>query len=315
MRIRLKPISDQTIVITGASSGIGLTTARMAAHRGARVVLAARNAEALEQITRELSQQGHAAAYVVADVSVMGDVRRVAEAARQAFGGFDTWVNNAGVSIYGRLDQVPLEDLRRLFDINFWGVVHGSLVAVEELRRRGGALINVGSEVSDVALPLQGMYAASKHAVKGFTDSLRVELEAADIPIAVTLVKPAAIDTMFVPHALNYMDVEPRLPPPIYAPEVVADAILHAAHHFKRDIYVGAASKLFSVGNRLLPRAFDKYLERFMFRQQRSSRPALPGDHRSALHAPGVGTHERQGYEGHVCESSLYTRLTTGFGR
>ncbi|MGE5493660.1 MAG: SDR family oxidoreductase [Actinomycetota bacterium] len=313
MKHRLKKIQDQVMVITGATSGIGLTTARRAAERGARVVLVARNAEALGKITAEMAQAGREAAYVVADVARMEDVRRIADFARERFGGFDTWVNNAGISIFGRYEQVPLEDQRRLFDTNFWGVVHGSLVAVEELRHRGGAIINLGSEVSDVAVPLQGMYSASKHAVKGFTDSLRVEVEAAGDLISVTLIKPAAIDTLFVPHARNYMDVEPKLPAPIYAPEVVADAIIYAAQHPKRDIYAGGAAKLFSAGNRLMPRLIDKYLERFMFRQQRTTRPVDRGE--GALYSPGADLKERQGYEGHVCESSFYTRLTTAFGR
>jgi short-subunit dehydrogenase len=312
MRIPLRPLAEQIMVITGASSGIGLTTARRAAQRGARLVLAARNEAALNTIAAELRAQGKAVAIVVADVGDLQQVRRISEVARKAFGGFDTWINNAGVSVFGRIEEVPLEDHRRLFETNFWGVVHGSLVAVEHLRRRGGAIINLGSEVSDVAIPLQGMYSASKHAVKGFTDALRLELEEAQASVSVTLVKPAAIDTMFVPHARNYMDVEPKLPSPIYAPEVVADAILYAAQHVKRDVYAGGASKLFSLGNRLVPRWIDKYLERFMFRQQRSPHPVrLPRP--SALYAAGVGLRERQGHEGHVCESSLYTRMTTPF--
>lgn len=314
MKLRLKPVADQVMVVTGASSGIGLTTVRKALAAGARVVMAARSQSALEQIAGRFAGQGQEVVYVVADVGRMDDVRRIAAVARERFGGFDTWVNNAGVSIFGRYREVPLEDMRRLFDTNFWGVVHGSLVAVEELAARGGALINLGSEVSDIALPLQGIYSASKHAVKGFTDSLRMELEAAGAPVSLTLVKPASIDTLFVPHARNYMDVEPRLPAPIYAPEVVADAILHAAAHPKRDIYVGGAAKLVSAGNRLLPRLMDKAMERFMFKGQRSEVPAADRSH-SALYLPGEGARERQGHAGHVCESSLYTRLTTAFGR
>lgn len=290
MKTRLKPIAEQVVVITGASSGIGLTTARYAAALGARLVLVSRNAEALGALVQELRRNGHFATRVAADVARIDDVREVAEVAREAFGGIDTWVNNAGISVYGKLESIPLEDQRRLFDTNFWGVVHGSLVAASELRRRGGALINVGSEVSDVALPLQGMYSASKHAV--------------------TLIKPSAIATPFTLHAQNHMDVEPKLPPPLYAPDVVADAIIYAAQHRKRDIYVGAASRLFSIGNRLMPHLTDKYLERFMFAQQRSQRPRRRGSP-SALYAAGVGMHERQRQENRVAESSLYTRLTT----
>lgn len=306
MDIRLKKVQDQVIVITGASSGIGLTTARMAARRGAKLVLAARNGDALQKLCDELNGFGSTAIHVVADVAKEEDVRAIASAAIAQFGGFDTWVNNAGVSIFGKLNEVSLQDQRRIFDTNFWGVVHGSLVAVEHLKSRGGALINLGSELSDVGITLQGIYAASKHAVKGFTDSLRMELEEASAPVSVTLIKPAAIDTMFLAHAKNYMEVEPKLPAPIYAPEVVAEAILFAAEQPKRDIFVGGASKFNSTGARYFPQLMDRYMKRFASKQQRSDRPAN-GAAQDALYQPGTGLQERQGYPGHVCESSLYT--------
>src|SRR4029078_6221271 len=117
---------------------------------------------------------------------------------------------------YGRLDVVEDQDSRRLFEINFWGVVNGSLVALPYLKRHGGALINVGSEVSEAAIPLQGMYAASKHAVKGFTDALRVEIEEVDkAPVSITLIQPTAVETAFPRHARNYLDKEPKLPDPM----------------------------------------------------------------------------------------------------
>lgn len=306
MKFQLKRISEQVIVITGATSGIGLTTARKAAQRGARLVLAARNEDALRQLTFELGKRGAEAIHVVADVGIEEDVRKVSQAAIDRFGGFDTWVNNAGVSIFGRTEDIALEDQRRLFQTNFWGVVHGSLVAAKHLKQHGGAIINIGSEVSDHALPLQGMYAASKHAVKGFTDSLRLELEAEKAPVAVTLVKPAALDTMFVEHAKNYMEVEPRLPPPVYAPDIAADAILHAAENFKRDIFVGGAARLASSTAYYAPRTMDSYLKRFLFRQQKTRTPARDRSQNS-LHHPGPDLLERQGLPGPVFESSLYT--------
>jgi short-subunit dehydrogenase len=307
MDIRLKKLEDQVIVITGASSGIGLTTARMAARRGAKLVLAARNGDALQKLTDELNGSGTAAIHVVADVAKEEDVRKIASTAIAEFGGFDTWINNAGVSIFGKLNEISLEDQRRVFDTNFWGVVHGSLVATEHFKWRGGALINLGSELSDCGITLQGIYAASKHAVKGFTDSLRMELEEAGAPVSVTLIKPAAVDTMYLAHAKNYMDVEPKLPAPIYAPEVVAEAILFAAEHPKRDIFVGSASKLFSSGAHYFPQLLDRYMKRYASSQQRSDRPANSSA-QNALYRPGVGLQERQGYPGHVCESSLYTK-------
>ena len=173
----LKALSEQIIVITGATSGIGLVTARMAAKRGAKLVLAARSETSLRRLVDEIASAGGEAGYVVADVGREQDVQRIADVAVERFGGFDTWVNNAGVSIYGRLTEVTVEDMRRLFDTNVWGVVHGCRTAAAHLRERGGAIVNVGSTLSDRAIPLQGIYCASKHAVKGFTDAVRMELE------------------------------------------------------------------------------------------------------------------------------------------
>src|SRR4051812_37242705 len=134
MAVMLKHINRQTIVITGASSGIGLTTARMAARQGAKLVLAARNEAALRQLADEMNTDGGEAIAVVADVGNEADLRRVADAARDRFGGFDTWVNNAGVSVYGRIEEVSIEDFRQIFETNFWGVVYGSRIAVEQLK-------------------------------------------------------------------------------------------------------------------------------------------------------------------------------------
>lgn len=308
MKVHLKKLSEQVIVITGATSGIGLTTARRASDRGAKVVLVARNEDALKQLTYELAKQGGGVMYVVADVGIEEDMQRVAQAAVERFGGIDTWLNNAGISIFGRIEDVSLDDQRRLFQTNFWGVVHGSMVAVKYLKQRGGgAIINLGSEVSDRAVPLQGMYSASKHAVKGFTDALRVELEEEGAPIAVTLIKPGAVDTLFVDHARNYLEVEPKLPPPIYAPDVVADAILHAAEHPTRDLFVGASAKVVSSAAHYAPRGLDKYMKLFMFSQQKSDMPARDRSLHS-LYEPGSDLLERKGYDGHVFESSLYTK-------
>src|SRR5687767_4860134 len=177
MAINLKSIDEQVMVITGASSGIGLCTAQSAATAGAKLVLMARSEEALRDIVGQINASGGQAIHVVGDVSNRADMERVAMEAISRFGRIDTWVNNAGLAIYGRLHESSDEDNRRLFDVNFWGVVYGSLVALPYLKQSGGALINVGSEVSEAAAPLLGMYVASKHAVKGFTDCLRIEVE------------------------------------------------------------------------------------------------------------------------------------------
>lgn len=307
MAIKLKKLSEQVIVITGASSGIGLVTARLAAKRGARVVLNARNEEALKQVTDDINAQGGQAIYVVGDVGKFEEVQRIADKAIRHFGGFDTWVNNAGVSIYGPVLDQSLEDQRRLFETNYWGTVHGSIVACEHLKQRGGALINVGSVLSDVAIPIQGTYCATKHAVKGYTDALRLELEEEGAPISVTLIKPSAIDTPYTRHAKNLMPVEPMNPPPVYAPDLVAEAILHCAEHPERDLYVGGGGKMLAESAQLAPRLTDKLMHAMMFDVQQSDRPKPPA-REDSLYAPIADGEERGDYPGHVAESSVYTK-------
>jgi short-subunit dehydrogenase len=313
MRAHLKPLDEQTIVITGASSGIGLVTARMAARHGARLVLAARSEKALNELADELAANGHdRPEVVVADVGNEADVRRIAQAAVSRFGSFDTWVNDAGVSTYGKLADIPIEDHRRLFETNFWGLVYGSLAAVEHLKTHGGAIINLGSVVSDVAIAYQSMYSASKHAVKGFTDGLRMEVEADGYPISVTLIKPTGINTPYIKHAKNYLDREDALPPPVYAPETVARAILHAATHPIRDVYIGSGAKLMATQARYTPRLFDRFMELAGLKMQTYSRPSRPRE-QNALDQPSdrfVALQERGDPEQFTREHSLYTAAT-----
>jgi short-subunit dehydrogenase len=306
MRFKTKPLQQQTIVITGATSGIGLATARMAARRGARLVLAARSEEGLQLAVDDVAVIGARAIPVVADVADPDAVDRIGEAAIREFGEFDTWVNNAGVSIYGKLEDIPLQDMRRLFDVNFWGVVHGCRTALKHLKERGGVIINIGSVVSDRAIPLQGVYSASKHAVKGYTEALRMELEKEDAPVAVTLLKPASIATPYIDHARSYMMEKPTLPPPAYHPDAVADAILRCAERPVRDVVVGGAGHMFSTVGRLAPRLADKYLEAVAFDQQKGQEQT--GRRDGSLYWPGHDGQERGSYEGPVLQRSAYTR-------
>ena len=262
-RFTPKPLADQVIVITGASSGIGLATAYRAASRGARVVLVARNKPALDAAVDAIrSEQGQALA-VLADVAERDQVQAVAQAAIGGFGSFDTWVNNAGVGMFGALDEVTESDHRRVFDVNYFGVVNGSLVAAEHFRRHGGTIVNLGSIASDITLPLQGPYSATKAAVRAFTDGLRMELIYEGAPVRLSLIHPLAIDTPFAEHARNYLEREPRLPPPVFAPEKVADAILQAAEHAGRDYYVGPGAKAATLANKLVPTVIDQVAARF----------------------------------------------------
>jgi NADP-dependent 3-hydroxy acid dehydrogenase YdfG len=233
---KLRPIAEQVIVLTGASSGIGLCTAQLAAQQGARLVLIARSTRVLETIAGIVGHCGGDAICIAADVALREEVMAAARGAAARFGRIDTWVNNAGVSLYGRLDQLSEADGRRVFDINFWGVVNGSLAALPYLRG-GGSLINVGSELPDGDLPLQGMYSSSKHAVKGFTDALRTEVVDVDqAPVSITLVQPAAADVSYPRQGRAQMYAAPEAP--ALDPMLVAQAILKAATEGAREVKV-----------------------------------------------------------------------------
>lgn len=296
-----KPLDEQVIVITGASSGIGLCTALLAAERGARVVLVARSARTLGEIVQAITEAGGAAHAVVADVSDRDQVNAALVEILTLHGRIDTWVNNAGVAIYARLDEASERDNRRLFDINFWGVVNGSLAALPALRTAQGVLVNVGSEVSEAVVPLQGMYTASKHAVKGFTDALRVEQERVDgQPLSIVLIQPTAVNTPYPQHARNYMRSEPKLPSPLIDPRQVAEAILDAACNGGRDIKVGAMAHLDTAMSKFLPALADRMAALQATRQQRDEAPRNP---EGTLHAAGEGGQVYgQGKDGRVLE-------------
>jgi NAD(P)-dependent dehydrogenase (short-subunit alcohol dehydrogenase family) len=307
MKLRLKSLPEQVLVITGASSGIGLVTAKMAAEEGARVVLASRNENDLKTAVEDIHHNGGEAVYVVADVADPRDVERIAETAIQAFGRIDTWVNNAGVALYGPIMDLDLEDMRRQFDVLYWGVVHGCRTAVLHLAEDGGALINVASVLADRSVPLQGNYCAAKHAVKGFTDTLRMELEAEGFPISVTLIKPTSIDTPLFDKAKTLLEVEPQPVPPVYAPEIVARAILDCAQKPVREIYVGGAGRAMTAATGLAPRISELVLEKTGFEKQKSD---IPASHHDNLFAPLEHDGGERGriWRGRVKETSAYTR-------
>lgn len=308
MPIKLRPLQQQVVVITEASSGVGLLTARLAAQRGARVVLGGRDGEALQQLATKIEAAGGRVAYLTADVGNPADMEHLAETAISRFGRIDTWVNNASVALYGRIEDTPLEDMRQLFDTDFWGVVNGSLAAIPRLKISGGALINVGSVVGDRAIPLQGICSASKHAVKGFTDALRMELGKERAPVSVTLIKPAAIDTPYVEHAGNFLPGEVPLPPVIDAPERVAEAILRAGTTPVRDIYCGGGATIMAMGGVFAPRIMDRYMQLTLFgqRQERQRRRARRDSNRDGPREDG---RPRRATAGHVMRSSFYTQV------
>jgi NAD(P)-dependent dehydrogenase (short-subunit alcohol dehydrogenase family) len=233
-------------------------------------------------------------------------VERIADCAMHEFGGIDSWVNNAGVGVYGRVMDVSLEDMRRQFDVIYWGTVHGRRTAEPHLKERGGALINVASALADRAIPLQGNYCAAKHAIKAFTDALRMELEDEGAPISVSLVKPGSMDTPLFEKSKSYMGVEPQPVPPVYEPDITAGAILHCAQHPMRDIITGGMGVMLRVADDF-PRIADRYMEATTFDSQKTDKPV--GDRPDNLYAPVADDGGERGHNwtGRTKSTSLYT--------
>jgi short-subunit dehydrogenase len=260
--MKLKPIKEQTIVITGGSSGIGLATAKMAAQRGANVIILSRDEEGMRKICDEERAEGRKMDFVAADVSEREQVRNAVDTIIQRHGGFDTWYNCAGVGVYAPLQEVSDEDHERVFKTNYWGVVYGTLEPLKHLKKKGGVIINQGSIVSDMPAPVLGTYVATKHAVKGFTDSLRQELIEEGAPVYLSLIKPAGIHTPFGEHARNDQDWASVVPPPLYAPEVCAEAVLACATNPKRDVIVGGSGRGMTWMSKFMPNIADQIFAR-----------------------------------------------------
>jgi NAD(P)-dependent dehydrogenase (short-subunit alcohol dehydrogenase family) len=322
-----RPVSEQVIVITGASSGIGLATAFTGAHRGAKVVLAARNAADLDSAAETIRRAGGEALAVPTDVTSYEQVRALAAQTVEAFGRIDTWVNNAAVSAYAPFTELSLEDVRQLMDINFMGQLHGAKAALPHLERSAGALICVGSTLSDRGVPLQSIYCASKHAVKGWIDSLRVELREAGSRVRVTLIKPSSINTPLFNKTKTQLGVMPQPIPPVYEPELAAEAILRAAQGNERDVFVGGAGKALSAAERISPKLVDVHQRYRGFDAQKTTWPEA-SDSPNNLYGPvawdgGVrgdftdGAHRRSTYQridAHVVTSSVVASAALAMG-
>lgn len=314
MALKLKPLKDQVIVITGASSGIGLVTARAAAKAGAKVMLIARSEGALGEAVRAINNAGGVADYAVADVGNAAAVAAAGRAAVTRFGRIDTWVNDAGVAIYASLVDTPDDEHRRLFDTNYFGVVHGCLAAVPLLREHGGALITVASIAADISSPVMGAYAASKHAVKAYVEALRIELKDQAPLISVSLVKPSGIDTPIGQHAANHGKDggEAQIPPPVYDPQLVADTILDCAERPRRDITVGGAGRAQVLFAQHFPSLFERLAPR---KSDALTDKDKPQPRPSNLFGGGRAGSERSGeHDADALHSSVYTSAARNLG-
>jgi NAD(P)-dependent dehydrogenase (short-subunit alcohol dehydrogenase family) len=272
--MKLKPIEEQVVVIVGATSGIGRASALEFARRGAKVVISGRSQSALDSLAQEILGAGGQAVTALADVSEYEQVKQVAERAVDAFGRIDTWVHLAAVSIYASFEDTKPEEFKRLIEVNLLGQVHGAMAALPYLKREGrGALIHISSVESRTGLPYNSAYAASKKAITGFLDVLRIELKHEGLPISVTNVLPSSINTPLFDKALTRLGVKPAPVPPIYPPEVAVTAIVYAAEHPTREIFAGGGGKALGLLQRVSPRAADAIVRRISFKAQRTDQP------------------------------------------
>lgn len=289
MKIRLKPINEQVVVVVGASSGIGRDTALEFARLGAKVVVAARSEAGLQSLASEITARGGQALVVRADVADFEQVEKIADQAVEHFGRIDTWVHLAGVAIYAPFEKTTPAEFKRLIEVNLLGQVYGAQVALPYLRKNGGgSLIHIGSIESKRALPFHSAYSASKHGMLGFLDALRLELQKEGAPINVTAILPASINTPLFNKALTKLGVKPMPVPPIYEPRVVTDMIIYAAEHPARELIAGGAGKLLIASHLLSPTLTDTFLKWVAFRGQQTNEPVSVGSPHN-LYSPVAG--------------------------
>lgn len=307
MKSNLRAIKDQVIAVIGASSGMGLRLAQMASDQGAKVLLVSRNEEALREAVTEIRGKGGEAIFAVADVSKFNELQDAAHLALREYGRIDSWVHIAGVGHWGFSDDVTLEDARQLFDINFWGLVHGTRIALQVMKEQGGAVIALGSVESERALPYHSFYSASKQAIKAYVEAVRVETQKKKLPLTITLIKPASINTPFTEHARNEMQsAHPKLLPPVYHVNVAAKAILECCRVPHREITIGGSGRAIEALEKVAPRLMDEVLRAIGFRMQ--ERHDLPARYRDSLDGPGPVEGYTEGlHPGYVFRTSLST--------
>ncbi|MFN6944887.1 MAG: SDR family oxidoreductase [Cytophagaceae bacterium] len=272
----MKNLDKKVVVITGASSGIGRATALEFAKHGSTVVLAARRGDVLEQVAEECRSLGGKALAVALDVTYEHDVKNMAERAIGEFGKVDIWVNNAAVSMMGRLEDTPTEDIKRLMDINVFGYINGAKAVLPYFReQKKGVLINVSSMVSKTGQPYSLAYTTSKFAIRGFSMSLEQEL-ADEKHIHVCTVLPSVIDTPIFNQAANYMGRNVVAPQPAIEATEVAEAIVDLAQNPKKEVVVGALGQASGIFKSLAPGLYDKQYRKTVFKKHFSKDPSEP---------------------------------------
>ncbi len=300
----------KVVVITGASAGVGRATAHAYGARGDAVALLARSEESLAAAAREVRERGGRALEVPCDVSDAAEVEAAAASVEADLGPIDVWVNNAMVTSLSRFEEMEPDEFQRVTDVTYHGVVNGTRAALRRMRPRDrGVVVQVGSSLAYRGIPLQSAYCGAKHAIQGFTESVRCELLHDGSKIHLTMVQLPALNTPQFTMARNRLPRHPMPVAPIYQPEVAADGIVWASEHRRREVWVGASTPAVIVGNALVPTAADHFLARTGFDGQQSDMP--PDEGPDYLFAPRPGDHGTHGRFGDLAkDSSLQLRLT-----
>jgi len=280
IKVQLKPVGEQVVVLMGASSGIGRETALRFAKSGAKVVASARGEEGLDSLVEEIRAEGGEALAVPADTSEFDQVKAVADRAVREYGRLDTWVHLAAVGLFATFEQTTPEEFARVIDVNLMGQVYGAMAALPHIKREGrGALIHISSVEAKRSFPFHSAYGASKHGIDGFLEGLRVELKHEGWPISVTQVMPGTINTPFFDKGRSKIGVKAVGIPPIYEPETVANIIMYAAENPARDLVSGGAAQALILNQRLSPRILDAILAtRAGFAPQKTDEPRSEDD-------------------------------------
>jgi NAD(P)-dependent dehydrogenase (short-subunit alcohol dehydrogenase family) len=308
--MQLKSISDQVVVVMGASSGIGRATALRLAAARATVVVAARSQEGLASLVEEIRFKGGTATSVQADVTDFDAVVAVAEHAIAHHGRIDTWVQVAGVLLVAPFADTEPSEFDRVLQVNLMGQVHGAKAALPHLSAHGGAFVSISSMGAKRSIPLQTAYCASKHGVDAFLEAWRTELEHDGVPISVTEIMPGTINTPLFDNARTKIGVKPTAPPPAYPPSAVADAVLYAAQQPVRRLVVGGAARAIITTQSLAPRLLDVVLRRFGYTLHDTGEPKAENA-ADNLDAPLPGRNQVEGTIGRFAlRSSFYTWLS-----
>lgn len=270
--------APEVVVITGASAGLGRATACEFARKGAYLGLIARGREGLEAVQREVEDLGGRALVIHADVADAEQIEQAAEKIEATLGPIDIWINSAMATVFGPLQQVSADEFRRVTEVTYLGQVHGTMAALKRMRRRNrGTIVHVGSALGYRSIPLQSAYCGAKHALNGFVESLRCELLHENSQIHLVLVQMPALNTPQFDWCRSYMPQRARPMAPVYQPEVGAQALYWAAHHRRRQLYVGFSSTLTIWGNKLAPRLMDYFVTATAYDGQQSPQAEQPG--------------------------------------